>query len=179
MPVARFPFGPERREKIEAVLGKEKIARRDEVARRIPTASDEDAIALCREQLSIGMSAYLMDQRHLAHIVDRCNDMSPASIRNRPNVARAGTASLGDWDFRPLLARLTMPKLVFEGARTNVPLSSTREWARVLPHARLLLIPDSGHEFWAEKPDEFVVAADRFLRGEYPEDSELVRSPRP
>jgi pimeloyl-ACP methyl ester carboxylesterase len=72
-----------------------------------------------------------------------------------------------------------MPALVFEGARTNVPLSSTREWARVLPNARLLLIADSGHEFWAEKPDEFVAAADRFLGGEYPKDSEVVRSPRP
>ena len=143
MPVARLPFGPERREKIEAVLGKEKIARRDEVARRIPTASDDDAVALCREQLSIGMSAYLLDQRHLAHLVDRCNEMSPASIRNRPTASRATTASLGDWDFRPILARLTMPALVFEGARTNVPLSSTREWASVLPNARLLLIPDA------------------------------------
>ena len=179
MPVSRLPFGPERRDKIEAVLGKEKIARRDEVARRIPTASDDDAVALCREQLSIGMSAYLLDQRHLAHIVDRCNEMSPASIRNRPDVSRAGMASLGDWDFRPILARLTMPALVFEGARTNVPLSSTREWASVIPNARLLLIPDSGHEFWAEKPDEFVAAADHFLRGEFPKDSEVFRSPRP
>ena len=102
-------------------LGKEMIARRDEVARRIPTASDDDAVALCREQLSIGMSAYLLDQRHLAHLADRCNEMSPASIRNRPNVSRAGMASLGDWDFRPLLARLTMPALVFEGARPTCP----------------------------------------------------------
>jgi proline iminopeptidase len=179
MPVARFPFGRERRERIEAVLGKEKLARRDEVARRIPTASDDDAVALCREQLSIGMSAYLLDQRHLARIVDRCKEMSPASIRNRSIVSRATTASLGDWDFRPLLPLLTMPALVFEGARTNVPLSSTREWARVLPNARLLLIPDSGHEFWAEKPGEFVAAADCFLRGEYPKDSEVVRAPRP
>jgi proline iminopeptidase len=175
MPVARFPFGPERQEKLNAVLGKEQIARRDEVARRIPTASDDDAIALCREQLSIGMSAYLVDQRHLAHIADRCNEMSPASIRNRPNVARAGMASLGDWDLRPLLARLKMPALVFEGAQTNVPLSSTRAWAAALPNARLLLIPDAGHEFWAEKPDEFVVAADRFLRGEYPKNAEVVK----
>lgn len=37
------------------------------------------------------------------------------------------------------------------------------------------LIPDAGHEFWAEKPDVFVVAADRFVRGEYPKDAEVVR----
>ncbi|AMY09314.1 Proline iminopeptidase [Luteitalea pratensis] len=175
MPVARFPFGPERREKIDAVLGRSMIVRRDEVARRIPTASDDDVLALCREQLSIGMSAYLVDQRHVARVADRCKQMPPAAIRNRPNVARAGMASLGDWDFRPLLTRLTMPALVFEGAKTNVPLNSTREWVSALPHARLLLIPDAGHEFWAEKPDEFVAAADTFLRGEYPKDAEVVK----
>jgi hypothetical protein len=33
---------------------------------RIATASDEDVLALCREQLRIGMSAYLVDQRRVA-----------------------------------------------------------------------------------------------------------------
>jgi proline iminopeptidase len=50
-------------------------------------------------------------------------------------------------------------------------------WGSAL--AALLLIPDAGHEFWAEKPNEFVAAADRFLRGEYPKDSEVVRLGRP
>jgi len=71
--------------------------------------------------------------------------------------------------------RLKMPALVFEGAKTNVPLSSTRAWAALLPNARLLLIPDAGHEFWAEKPEEFVLAAGRFLRGEYPQGAEVVK----
>jgi pimeloyl-ACP methyl ester carboxylesterase len=141
----------------------------------MPSTSDDEAVALCREQFSIGMSAYLVHQRYLAHLADKCNEMSPEAIRNRANVARATTGSLGDWDFRRMLARLKMPALVFEGAKTNVPLSSTREWAAALPNARLLLIRDAGHEFWAEKPDEFVVAADRFLRGEYPKDAEVVK----
>ena len=175
MPVARFPFGPERREKIDAVLGSETIARRDAIGARIAAAADDEVLALCREQLSIVMSAYLVDQRHVSRIAERCNEISPAAIRNRPNVSRAGMASLGDWDFRPVLAQVKTSALVVEGAQTNVPLSSTREWAAVLPHSRLLLIPDAGHEFWAEKPDEFVLAADRFLRGEYPKDAEVVK----
>ena len=68
-----------------------------------------------------------------------------------------------------------MPALVFEGAKTNVPLSSTREWAAALPNARLLLVPNAGHEFWAEKSHEFVVAANQFLRGEYPKEAEVVK----
>lgn len=175
MPVARFPFGPERREKIDAVLGKQKTARQAEIALRMPTATDDELIALCSEQLSIGMSAYLVDQRYVTHVANRCKDMSPAAIRNRPNVTRAGMASLGDWDFRPLLRRLKLPVLVFEGAKTSVPLSSTREWAAAPANARLLLVPDAGHEFWAEKSHEFVVAADQFLRGEYPKGAKVVK----
>ena len=36
-------------------------------------------------------------------------------------------------------------------------------------NARLLLVPDAGHEFWAEQPEVFLKAAERFLRGRYPE----------
>jgi pimeloyl-ACP methyl ester carboxylesterase len=75
---------------------------------------------------------------------------SPRHVAGRysqpPKCHPLGNGLAGRLDFRPLLARLKMPALVFEGAKTNVQLSSTREWARALPTARLLLIPDAGHE---------------------------------
>jgi proline iminopeptidase len=175
MPIARIPFGQERVAKIDAILGKEAVERRQEISRLMAAASDQEAVAFCRESQGITFRAYLANQANLDHIRYRCGDTPPAAIRNRQVVSRAGLASLGDWDFRPLLARLQIPALVFEGAKTNVPLNSTREWAAVIPNARLLLIPDAGHEFWAEEPAAFIKAAEQFLRGRYPKEAEVVQ----
>jgi proline iminopeptidase len=178
MPVARVPFGQERVAKIDAILGKEAVERRQEISRLMAAASDREAVAFCREAQDITFRAYLANQANLDHIRYRCGDTPAAAIRNRQIVSRAGLGSLGDWDFRPLLARLPMPALVFEGAKTNVPLNSTREWAATIPKARLLLIPNAGHEFWAEEPAAFIKAAEQFLRDRYPKEAEVVPKPR-
>jgi pimeloyl-ACP methyl ester carboxylesterase len=44
-------------------------------------------------------------------------------------------------------------------------------------NARLLLVPDAGHEFWAEQPEVFLKAAEQFLRGRYPEGARAVHEP--
>jgi len=174
MPVARIPFGRERAAKINAIIGKEALERSQEISRLLATASDQEVQPLRRESFTITFRPYLANQANLPRVLDRCDDIAPAAIRNRQIVSRATLSSLGDWDFRPMLMRLQMPTLVFEGAKTNVPLNSTREWAATIPNARLLLIPKAGHEFWAEQPVAFIKAAYQFLRGKYPKAAELV-----
>jgi pimeloyl-ACP methyl ester carboxylesterase len=44
-------------------------------------------------------------------------------------------------------------------------------------NARLLLVPDAGHEFWAQQPEVFLKAAEQFLRGRYPEGARAVHEP--
>jgi pimeloyl-ACP methyl ester carboxylesterase len=83
-------------------------------------------------------------------------------------------AALGDWDWRSQLASLEVPTLVVHGAEDLIPLESSREWAAALPNARLLLIPDAGHMPAIEAPEVFFPAADRFLRGAWPEQAEMV-----
>jgi hypothetical protein len=61
-----------------------------------------------------------------------------------------------------------------DGAEDLIPLESSREWAAALPNARLLLIPDAGHMPAIEAPEVFFPAADRFLRGAWPEQAEMV-----
>ncbi len=163
MPPARTPYWEQRLAKVNAKLGGELAARVAEIRRRIPQAGDEETAALCRE-LRVGYRAYLANPENVSRVRDRC-DAPPASIRNGVLVSRATLDSLGDWDFRPRLARLAMPALVIEGAETEVPLDATREWVAMMPGARLLLIPDAGHELWAEQPGVFLKAAEQFLRG--------------
>jgi len=52
------------------------------------------------------------------------------------------------------LGRLQMPALVVWGTRDPyIPASFGREYARALPHAELLELPDAGHVPWLDRPD--------------------------
>jgi len=78
-------------------------------------------------------------------------------------VEAAALQSLGDWDFRPLLAGLKAPARVLEGAESYVPVEGTREWAKALPNGRLQLIPRAGHELFVDQPAAFLEAVEAFL----------------
>lgn len=67
-----------------------------------------------------------------------------------------------------------MPILVIEGEKTNVPLDSTREWAKNPPHARLLLIPDAGHATFIDQPTTLLHEIEVFLRGDWPDNSKEI-----
>ena len=61
--------------------------------------------------------------------------------------------------------------LVIEGEKTNVPLDSTREWAKTPPNARLLLIPDAGHATFVDQPNVLLREIEIFLEGSWPTNS--------
>jgi proline iminopeptidase len=164
-----------RLEKMETLRVAAELPARSETAARLPGASGFEVVELCREMTGHVFRFYFADPtpQKLAEAAERC-DIPPAAIRNRGVVETATLASLGDWDFRPMLARIGVPTLVVEGARSNVPLDATRVWAEEMPAARLLLIPDAGHEAFADQPAAFLAAAKRFLEGRFPAEAELV-----
>jgi proline iminopeptidase len=178
MAPARKPFWDQRMAKMAALRGEAASARRAEIQAKLPTASDDETRALCRELSDDLFRLYLHEPtpEKLAHAALRC-DIPPAAIRNRPVVEAATLASLGEWDFRPKLETITAPTLIVEGAESKVPLDATREWAVVMPNARLLLIPDAGHEAFADQPEVFAAAMRQFLRGRFPPDAEVVPGP--
>lgn len=47
-------------------------------------------------------------------------------------------------------------------------MASTREWAASLSDGRLLVIEQSGHFPFVERPEAFFPAATAFLKGEWP-----------
>jgi proline iminopeptidase len=175
MPPARKPFWSDRLEKVQALTGPRDVARLRELEASLSTAGDQEIGELCREATAISLRHYVLDARRLHRGPgDRC-DVPAAALRNRARVRDATLASLGDWDFRPLLARLPMPALVLEGAQTVVPLEATRAWTAALPAGRLLLLPNAGHELFVDQPEAFHRAVDRFLAGTYPRGAEKVR----
>jgi proline iminopeptidase len=178
MPPAKKPFWNERLAKLAGLRGEAASARRAEILARLPGATDEETVALCRELSNETFRLYLLHPtpEKLAQAALRC-EIPPTAIRNRPVVEAATLASLGDWDFRPKLDRIAAPTLVVEGAETNVPHDATREWAVVMPNARLLLIPEAGHEVFLDQPAAFTAAVRQFLRGVFPRDAEVIPGP--
>ena len=167
-------FAEERIDRLNGLLGPAAVARRNAIRERLASAGDRETVALCREANDLVFRLYLIDatREKLREVSRRC-DIPPAAIRNRPVVEAATIASLGDWDFRPQLARLRTPVLVMEGAQTNVPLDATRAWAKAIPDARLLLFDNAGHEFFLDQPEAFAAAADEFLDGRMPKAAEI------
>jgi proline iminopeptidase len=72
------------------------------------------------------------------------------------------------YDWRPEVARLSIPTLVVHGTNDPLPLAASKEWVAVLPKARLVAIPGAGHYPHAEMPDLFFPPVEVFLRGEWP-----------
>jgi proline iminopeptidase len=175
LPPARDPFWNQRLEKTNAVIGVEGVARIEELFREIDGAPDNKVVALCRELMQLMLRGYLTDLSALNRMKVAYWEGSPAAIRNQLKASDIAISSLGDWDFRPILARLKIPVLVVEGADTHVPLDATRVWAAACCDARLLLVPGANHITWLEGDiPKLLRALKDFLGGRWPEAAKTV-----
>jgi Predicted hydrolases or acyltransferases (alpha/beta hydrolase superfamily) len=166
MPPAKTPYWEQRTKSINALIGPANVARLTAIRTQLSGSSDKEAVTLCREYFRISSPPYLLNPKAFTtERSERMCDAPAAALRNRFIVVLAVFESLGDWDFRRLLAKISVPALVMEGEETSVPLEATREWVAHLPNGKLVLIPKAGHVFFMEKPQAFVRAADQFLRG--------------
>ena len=67
------------------------------------------------------------------------------------------------FDLRPALAKLTIPTLIIHGDHDIIPLSTVNETHSAIPKSELVVIKDSDHYTYIEKPKEFFDAIDEFL----------------
>lgn len=71
------------------------------------------------------------------------------------------------------VARVTVPVLTVHGTKDrNVAYGAGREWAALLPNARLLTVKDAAHFPWIEEPKLVFGAIKTFLDGRYPKQAE-------
>jgi proline iminopeptidase len=170
MPIAKTPFDQVRDEAIARAGRPELFRIRRELQQQMRSAaSDEDVVALCRRLQTEGALPYVLDPAR-RRTVTGC-DYPADVIRNRQVVNRSTLQSLGDWDFRPVVARISMPMLVVEGAQSVVPLDLPAAWARTAPNARLLLVAGAGHEVGMDQPETLLSAARTFLAGRWPREA--------
>ncbi len=78
------------------------------------------------------------------------------------------------------LAKVKTPVLTIHGTRDRqAPYGSAREWAMLLPDARLLTVENSAHVPWIEAPELVFGSIETFLDGAWPKGVEQVTSLEP
>jgi proline iminopeptidase len=90
----------------------------------------------------------------------RARDLTPFRVTGRTQ--QEVWASLGDYDLRPSLSRLSLPSIILHGEADPIPIETSAAVARLLG-AELHRLPRSGHVPYVEAFDEFVRLLDGFL----------------
>jgi len=151
------------------------MARLDELRRE--GIDQEDPAAFCRVWFTqFLLPAQMGELSAISHfpVADICSFPNEWPQRAVPLYFDHIIPKMGSWDFRPRLAALDIPVLVIQGTDDLVPVEASRAWAASAPDARFLAIEGSGHHPYIERPQEFFAAADAFLKGEWPQGSEVV-----
>jgi proline iminopeptidase len=122
---------------------------------RIAMPSASDPVSLCERFFNAYLKPYFADPAALRRKRGNPCDAPPEAVRNWLVVSDATFASLGDWDFLPILSQLNVEALIVDGEVSLPTVESARAWAAAMPGARLLLVPDAGHFPQVEQPDVF------------------------
>jgi pimeloyl-ACP methyl ester carboxylesterase len=78
------------------------------------------------------------------------------------------------------LARVQAPVLTVHGTKDrNAPYGGGRDWALILPNARLQTIDNAAHATWADAPEQVFGSIRTFLGGAWPAASECVTAVDP
>jgi len=136
-----------------------------------------DAVERCRKFWAALRPIYVADPRDADRITwERC------SLPNELNFMRywmqyvhpsMRSVKLTEEDY----AHAKAPVLIVHGRRDrSSPYGGAREWAMMLPNARLVTIDNAAHAPWIEAEKEVFGAIDTFLDGEWPAGAEQVRS---
>ena len=75
------------------------------------------------------------------------------------------------------LQKVQSPVLIIHGTRDRqAPYAGGRDWAMLLPNARLISVENAAHVPWIEAPEKVFGAIETFLEGEWPEAAQKVAS---
>ena len=137
----------------------------------------DDPVALCKKFYELLRVIYVADPANAEKIKwDRCE------LANERNLMMYFTGtilpSLKSLNLDPQeVAKVTSPVLTIHGRKDrSAPYGGAREWAFMLPNARLLTVENAAHAPWIESPELVLGAVKTFLDGEWPEAAEKVAS---
>jgi 2-succinyl-6-hydroxy-2,4-cyclohexadiene-1-carboxylate synthase len=120
-----------------------------------------DAFVERWEALPLWTSQHALSDRERARLRAQRRENRPRGLAN--SLRGAGAAAESSLASR--LSVLGMPALLVAGALDTKYVAIGQELERLLPSARLAIVPDAGHAVHLERPVELVAVATGFLRG--------------
>ena len=114
---------------------------------------ERDPSAYAQKLFELSVAPYFFDPA-------RARDLTPFRVTGRTQ--QEVWSSLGDFDLRPALARLSIPTLVMHGEDDPIPLATARSVADLLG-AEFHPVSKCGHVPYVEAQEEFVRLVDGFL----------------
>ena len=114
---------------------------------------EKDPAAYAQRLFELSVAPYFYDP-------SRARDLTPFRVTGRTQ--QEVWSSLGNFDLRDPLSRLSVPALVLHGHDDPIPLESAQTVARLLG-AELHTFPRCGHVPYVEAFEEFVTFMDGFL----------------
>lgn len=114
---------------------------------------EQDPAAYAQRVFELSVAPYFFDP-------SRARELTPFRITGRTQ--QEVWASLGDFDFRPALASLSVPIILLHGRDDPIPFQTAQTLAGIL-QADFHLLADCGHVPYIEAHDQFVALLDEFL----------------
>ncbi len=126
---------------------------RERAALRESGLRERDPAAYAQQLFELSVTPYFFDPA-------RARQLTPFRVTGRTQ--QEVWSSLGDFDLRPALARLSVPTLVMHGEDDPIPLITAKSVADLL-RAGFHPVPDCGHVPYVEAHEEFVRIVDGYL----------------
>jgi proline iminopeptidase len=129
---------------------------RERAALRESGLRDRDPPAYAQRLFELSVAPYFFEPA-------RARDLTPFRVTGRTQ--QEVWSSLGDFDLRPALTRLSIPAMVMHGEDDPIPLTTTQAVADLLG-AEFHPLAHCGHVPYVEAREEFVRLMDGFLPSE-------------
>jgi pimeloyl-ACP methyl ester carboxylesterase len=139
-------------------------------------APGSNPVELCRRMWSVLREIYVADPVNASRVNwDRCDLPNELAFMHYWNANVL--PSIMKLHLTEAASSVDAPVLTIHGRKDrSAPCGGGREWALVLPNARLISVDDAGHAPWIEAPEKVFQAIETFLSGGWPDDAEQVTS---
>ena len=126
----------------------------------------DDPARFCRERNELTLPGSLHKMELKTQVPDVCVFENEWPDHVWPYFGRL-LRSFGDYDWRPALQSLTIPRLVIHGTEDGIPMAGAEAWA-AYPTARLIVLDSASHFPFIERREAFLSAVNEFLDGRWP-----------
>ena len=131
----------------------------------IEIASGHNPVAACIAYWQIAMKPRIASGLDIKILQGDCCRAPAEAIQYGYRYTNPITfSSLGDWDFREGLRKVTAPTLLIHGTEESIPMDMVEEWTKFLPNSSLIKVERAAHFPYVEQPEKVWPPIETFLQ---------------